>query len=153
MSTKGRGKRSLVVVGLLLLMILALTVWSSWDHIGFWWLFESLGRNEQGYPQYRHRDTGIVMVRVPGGTFMMGSPPRADGFGCPVEEPRHQVALSSFLIAKYEVTQEQWSLVMTEPSPRSDEGENLPVGDVRYPYHSPSRAHGAAVRPRTENRA
>ena len=66
MSAKGRGKRSLVVSGFLLLMILALTVWSSWDHVRFWWLFEPSGKNEQGYPEYRHRDTGIVMVRVPG---------------------------------------------------------------------------------------
>jgi len=35
--------------------------------------FECLGRNEQGYLEYRHRMTGIVMVRVPGGVFTMGS--------------------------------------------------------------------------------
>lgn len=39
----------------------------------FVYLFESIGRNEQGYPEYRHRQTGIVMVRVPGGTSLVGS--------------------------------------------------------------------------------
>ena len=40
----------------------------------FWDQFESSGRNEQGMKEYRHRQTGIVMVSLPGGTFMMGSP-------------------------------------------------------------------------------
>jgi formylglycine-generating enzyme required for sulfatase activity len=45
----------------------------------FVYLFESIGPNEQGYPEYRHRQTGIVMMRVPGGTFTMGSPSREEG--------------------------------------------------------------------------
>ena len=48
-----------------------------WQNIAAWYrfmvLFEKIGPNEQGYMEYRHRETRIVMVRVPGGTFMMGS--------------------------------------------------------------------------------
>ena len=36
-------------------------------------LFMSLGNNTQGYPEYIHRPTGMVFVRLPGGTFFMGS--------------------------------------------------------------------------------
>ncbi len=35
--------------------------------------FESLGENEQGHEEYRHVKTEIVFVRLPGGTFEMGT--------------------------------------------------------------------------------
>ena len=141
MSTKQRGKRSLVVVGLLLLMILALAVWSSWNHIGFWWLFEPLGNNEQGYPEYRHRQTGIVMVRVPGGTFSIGTSQEErermqeefEGWreGFYHDLPQHNVTLGPFLIAKYELTQAVWQSVMgNNPSPAP--GDDRPVEGVLW---------------------
>ena len=40
----------------------------------FWRDFESLGKNAQRRAEYRHRETGIVFVGLPGGTFLMGSP-------------------------------------------------------------------------------
>ena len=70
---RAQGKESCNCAGTFLVVLVLGPVWLSWDHIQFWWLFEPLGRNEQGYPEYRHREAGIVMVRVPGGTFMMGS--------------------------------------------------------------------------------
>ena len=72
MSTRAKGKRVFVVSGVILLAVLMLTAWFSWGHLRFWWLFESMGSTEQGYPEYRHRETGIVMVRVPGGTALIG---------------------------------------------------------------------------------
>jgi len=51
------------------------------------------------------------MVLVQGGTFSMGSfagQPGADQD----ETPAHQVTLSNFYIGKYEVTQEEWEVVM-----------------------------------------
>jgi len=45
------------------------------------------------------------MVQVPGGTFMMGSNV-ADDYAA---SPRHLVALSSFWIDKYEITNENWT--------------------------------------------
>ncbi len=59
-------------------------------------------------------DTGIVMVLVPGGTFLMGATP---GFGVGPnideaakleESPVHEVTLSPFLLARHELTQAQW---------------------------------------------
>ena len=130
MSTKQRGKRSLVVSGFLLLMILAVTVWSSWDHVRFWRLFEPLGRNEQGYPEYRHRQAGIVFVRVPGGTFSMGSSKDEQG-SQPNERPQHEVRLDAFLIAKYEVNQREWEKVMRS-SPSRFKGDDFPVERVSW---------------------
>lgn len=69
--------------------------------------FESLGRNEQGLPEYRHRKTGLVMVLVPGGRFQMGSA-EGDLDARPNEHPRHEVAVDPFLISKYEVSHSSW---------------------------------------------
>ena len=112
------------MTGMVLFIVLGTTAWLTWDHIRFWWLFESLGKNRQSFPEYRHRETGIVFVKVPGGTFRMGSPE--------TEEWRHQkeaqrdVALSPFLIAKYEVTQAEWKDVMGDYD-RLFEGDAFPA--------------------------
>jgi formylglycine-generating enzyme required for sulfatase activity len=50
---------------------------------------------------------GVELVRVPSGTFMMGSPNNEDGRFAD-EAPVHRVTISSFLIGKYEVTREQY---------------------------------------------
>ena len=99
-----------------------------WQDIAAWvkfiYLFESVGRNEQGYPEYRHRQTGIVMVRVPGGSFLMGNaggPERQ-----PNDVPPHTVNVSSFLIAKTELTQGHWSSVM-RANPSKHQELDLPV--------------------------
>ena len=62
----------LVAVGVLVLTGI------SWERIVAWYelrvLFESLGRNVQGYDEYRHRQTGIVMVSSRG--LVRYGPPR-----------------------------------------------------------------------------
>jgi formylglycine-generating enzyme required for sulfatase activity len=69
------------------------------------------------------------MVRINGGTFMMGSPanePRRSNY-----EVQHRVTVSSFFMGKYEVTQEEYETVMgTNPS--SNKGYNLPVTHVSW---------------------
>ena len=57
MSPRAKGKRISVVSGVGLLTVLTLTCWFFSDRIRFWWLFEPLGGNEQGYSEYRHRQT------------------------------------------------------------------------------------------------
>lgn len=156
-TTKSRkGRKTVVVMGAVLLMLLMLTVSFTWDHIRFWWLFESLGNNEQGHPEYRHRQTGIVMVRVPGGSFLMGTSKEEGeqaieelvkewvrGGWNPAqmrkvqaeqisrEQPRHEVTLSPFLIAKYEVSQAQWQASMEE-NPSKFEGQGMPVDSLSW---------------------
>ena len=72
-----RGKIIALAMGVGVLAVVLL-MGMYWQDISAWYrfvvLFERIGSNEQGYMEYRHRPTGIVMVRVPGGTFMMGSP-------------------------------------------------------------------------------
>jgi len=134
-------KRAVVslLAGLAAFVILGLGG-TSWGKIVAWYeflaLFESLDRNAQGYGEYRHRETGIVMVCLPGGEFDMGSPPGEASRGGD-EGPVHTVTLSPFLIAKYEVTTKEYERVMAGhatlfPDPSYYKGDNLPVSDVSW---------------------
>ncbi len=62
----------------------------------------------------RERPTdGMVMVYVPGGTFMMGSDPTVDEDAGNDEQPQHPVTLDSFWIDRTEVTNAQFALFAT----------------------------------------
>ena len=113
--------------GMIVVILIPLLIWTSWTEILFFIDFESLDSNEQGYAEYRHRDSGIVFVSLPGGVLMQGA----------MEiEKKHIVGLevfSPFMIAKYEVTQGQWEEVMGEGSnPSHYKGEELPVAFVSW---------------------
>ncbi|MEH1971696.1 MAG: formylglycine-generating enzyme family protein [Nostoc sp.] len=81
----------------------------------------------------------IDMVKIPGGTFKMGSPPdeleRRDS-----ESPQHLVHVEPFFLAKYPVTQEQWKFVAQLPQvnwklnedPSGFKGANRPVERVSW---------------------
>jgi len=89
--------------------------------------FISLGESLHGYPEYRHKKTGIEFVALPGGQSSMGSPPSRE----PTlpEETLHSVTLSPFLIAKYEVTQAQWKKIMGN-NPSHFRGDARPVENI-----------------------
>ena len=73
------------------------------------------------------------MVVIPAGTFFMGSKtdPFASNLASADEQPQHLVSIKSFLMGKYEVTQEQWYAVMgTMPS--NFKGRTLPVEQVSW---------------------
>jgi formylglycine-generating enzyme required for sulfatase activity len=59
-------------------------------------------KNEQGYEEYRWEKDGSTVIRIPAGTFTMGSTENAD------EKPVHQVYLDEYYIDKYEVTNRQY---------------------------------------------
>ena len=65
------------------------------------------------------------MVRVEGGTFMMGSD-KSKWRG-----PVHEVTLSTFYLCKYEVTQELWQAVMGS-NPSAVKGAKQPVEMVSW---------------------
>jgi len=79
--------------------------------------------------EYRHNQTGMEFVLIPGGTFMMGSPTteidRSDN------EVQHQVTLSPYLISKTEVTQAVWQAVM-DSNPSYFKGTDRPVEQVSW---------------------
>ena len=72
-------------------------------------------------------------VRVPAGTFRMGSPSTEKGRGDD-EGPQHEVGITrSFLLQKTEVTQGQWKAVMgNNPSGFSGCGDDCPVETVSW---------------------
>ena len=75
----------------------------------------------------------LELVRVSGGSFMMGSP---DGQGDNDERPQHRVTLQEFLIGKYAVTNSQWEAVMkTKGSANCDpkfQGADQPVVGISW---------------------
>jgi formylglycine-generating enzyme required for sulfatase activity/tRNA A-37 threonylcarbamoyl transferase component Bud32 len=74
---------------------------------------------------------GMRLVRVPGGTFLMGSPLAEEGHE-PSEYVR-RVTLAGFQIATTEVTQEQWERVTGSPPPNQAwRGADLPMHNVSF---------------------
>lgn len=73
--------------------------------------------------------TPLEMVVIPGGTFLMGS--RA-GFGYEDEHPQHTVRVTSFLLGKVPVTQEQWQAVMGWTPPYRCRGARRPVDRISW---------------------
>lgn len=85
-----------------------------------------------------NNDIGITFVRIPAGSFMMGSQ-ASDANASAVEKPRHQVTISQpFYIGLTEVTQGQWEAVMGQ-SPydleRSNSYYELPGMAERITHH------------------
>ncbi len=70
---KTKGRRIATITGVAAIAVLSLAAWGGFPHLRFWCLFEPIGVNAKGYREYRHRQTGIVMVALPGGKFFMGA--------------------------------------------------------------------------------
>ena len=73
----------------------------------------------------------LVLVRIPAGTFIMGSPSDEPGHE-DNESPQHEVVISEdFYMGKFEVTQAQWVSIMgRNPSHEEMIGDDLPVNKV-----------------------
>ena len=75
--------------------------------------------------------TGIEMLLVPPGTFMMGASP-GDTQASDGEKPAHEVTITNaFYLGRTEVTQAQWFKVM-DTTPSHFRGELLPVDSVSW---------------------
>ena len=71
------------------------------------------------------------MIRVDGGTFMMGGTEEQGSEARDNEKPAHQVTLSTYLIGETEVTQALWQAVMGS-NPSNFKGDNRPVEGVSW---------------------
>ncbi|MHC6204710.1 formylglycine-generating enzyme family protein [Breznakiellaceae bacterium SP9] len=71
------------------------------------------------------------MVRIAGGTFMMGSSPAYESELRDRDEVQHQVTVSGFSIGNMEVTQNDYQAVMGE-NHSYFKGDNLPVESVTW---------------------
>jgi formylglycine-generating enzyme required for sulfatase activity/uncharacterized caspase-like protein len=86
--------------------------------------------------EYRREDLGngvtIDWVRIPGGTFTMGSS-RNEQNRATAEGPQHEVTVPQFWMGKYQVTQAQYQAVMgNNPSRFLENGANRPVEQVSW---------------------
>jgi len=76
------------------------------------------------------RKSGLDMVKVEGGTFMMGSPKsEADR---QTDECQHSVPVKSFEIGKYEVTQKDWLEIMGNNPSVHKNRDDCPVENVSW---------------------
>lgn len=73
------------------------------------------------------------MVKVQGGTFLMGSAAKPEDKNYPLNyaQPQHEVVLYPYSIGKTEVTQALWEKVMGS-NPSVHQGPNLPVENVTF---------------------
>lgn len=82
-------------------------------------------------PGLKEGEKPLIMLRIPAGTFQMGSPESEEGHE-ENESPVHSVTISrDFYLGKYEITQAQWMAVMQE-NPSTEYGPNLPVNRVNW---------------------
>lgn len=83
-------------------------------------------------------DLVIIMLRIPEGEFLMGSPESEAGFEN--KRPQHRVTLGSFFLGQTPVTPAQWKVVAGFPklalelpaNPSAFQGAKLPVEQVSW---------------------
>jgi formylglycine-generating enzyme required for sulfatase activity len=74
--------------------------------------------------------TDIAMVKIPAGSFLMGSPTSEESHFAS-ESPQHEVTLETFWMSQFPITQAQWVSVMGD-NPSHFKGEDLPVECVSW---------------------
>ena len=98
-------------------------------------------KNRQAYYFTENLGNGMIldMVAIPGGIFMMGAPTNEKG-SYDYEKPQHKVAVKTFFMGKYPVTQAQWKAVTNlpkisrelDPNPAYFKGNNRPVEEISW---------------------
>ncbi|MCP4645950.1 MAG: SUMF1/EgtB/PvdO family nonheme iron enzyme [bacterium] len=126
--------------GLLVALVVGLAILLGALGLGVWW---RLGQGMSADPRcdgfmpppvaelQQGLFTGVRFVRIPAGTFAMGSPEYEKGRG--PDETLHDVQLTrDYWMGVYEVTQEQWAAVMGENPSLFTTGADRPVENVSW---------------------
>ena len=71
----------------------------------------------------------LNMVTIPGGIYSMGD---KNGYSMIEEKPLHTVKVGTFKLSKYEITQNQWEIVMGENPSHLGDCKNCPVDSVSW---------------------
>ena len=103
------------------------------------WSMERRSLQVEGYREELGGGVALTMVKIPAGSFRMGSPvdepERSEDEG-----PQHEVTLGAFFMAQTPITQAQWRVVAgwqkvgrdLEPDPSKFKGANRPVEQVSW---------------------
>ena len=103
------------------------------------WSMERRSLQVEGYREDLGGGLALTMVKIPAGSFLMGSPKdepeRSDDEG-----PQHDVTLGAFCMAQTPITQAQWRAVAgwqkvgrdLQPDPSKFKGANRPVEQVSW---------------------
>ena len=91
---------------------------------------------KQSVNDSKKEKSGLEMIRVKGGEFIMGGRDNVDDGGAReiriADECPHSVTLNSFQIGKYEVTQSDWFKIMGTNPNASNPCEDCPVSQVSW---------------------
>ena len=94
----------------------------------------SIAKQEQRTAQYFDLELGcgvtLRMIKIPGGTFVMGSPDD-ELLRRECEGPQYRVQVPEFCMSKFPVTQDQWDFI-TLTNPSFFKGEQHPVECVSW---------------------
>ncbi|MEZ5992045.1 MAG: SUMF1/EgtB/PvdO family nonheme iron enzyme [Planctomycetota bacterium] len=66
-------------------------------------MYEELEKNTQGYREFKRLSDGMTMVLIPAGEYTRGAGDEI------ADAPKQQIKMTEFLIAKYEVTNDQYA--------------------------------------------
>jgi len=103
------------------------------------WSMERRPLQVEGYREELGEGVEITMVKIPAGSFLMGSP-TDEPERLEYEDPQHEVTLGSFFMAQTPITQAQWRAVAgwqkverdLKPDPSQFNGANRPVEQVSW---------------------
>jgi formylglycine-generating enzyme required for sulfatase activity len=103
------------------------------------WRLEKRAVEVEGYREELAQGVALTMIKIPAGTFLMGSP--EDELRRSADEgPQHEVTLGAFFFAQTSITQAQWRAVALwdkverdlKPDPSKFKGANRPVEQVSW---------------------
>jgi len=103
------------------------------------WSMERRPLQVEGYREDLSGGVALTMVKIPAGSFLMGSP-EDEPERLEREGPQHDVTLGSFFMAQTPITQAQWRAVAgwqkvgrdLQPDPSKFKGANRPVEQVSW---------------------